>query len=102
MRLSTSVTPQPDGLGPVEAGVEAEIAELSEARPCIADAALAMARVLDNPRAVSSRPAAAKVLTVLLDRLGSASARGRPGVCRWCGRWPGKAAPDPETSNASA
>jgi hypothetical protein len=38
-----------------------------------------MARVLNNPRAVSSRPAAAKVLAVLLDRLRSASARGRPG-----------------------
>jgi hypothetical protein len=85
MHLSTSVTPQPDGLGPVEAGVEAEIAELSEARPGLAQTALATARVLDNPRLVSSLPAAAKVLTVLLDRLGPTSARGRPGVCRGAG-----------------
>ena len=79
MHLSTSVTPQPDGLGPVEAGVEAEIAELSEARPGIAHAALAMARVLNNPRAVSSRPAAAKVLAAPLDNLRLASARERRG-----------------------
>jgi hypothetical protein len=34
---------------------------------------------LDNPKAVSSQPAAAKVLAVLLDKLHSASARGRRG-----------------------
>jgi hypothetical protein len=38
-----------------------------------------MARVSDNPRAVSSQPAAAKVLTGLLDKLRSASGRGRRG-----------------------
>jgi hypothetical protein len=32
----------------------------------------AMARILDNPRAVSSQPAAAKVLAALLDKLRSA------------------------------
>jgi hypothetical protein len=67
------------GSGPVEAGVEAEIAGLTEARPGIAQAALAMARVLDNPRAVNQQPAAAKALASLLDRLCSASARGRRG-----------------------
>jgi hypothetical protein len=38
-----------------------------------------MARVLDNPRAVSTQPAAAKVLAVMLDKLRSASAHGRRG-----------------------
>jgi hypothetical protein len=80
VRLSTPVTPQPDGPGPVEAGVEAEIAELSEARPGIAQAALAMARLLDNPRAVSSQPAAAKVLAALLDKLRSAAGGRRGGL----------------------
>ena len=38
-----------------------------------------MARILDNPRAVNQQPAEAKVLTALLDKLHSASARGRRG-----------------------
>jgi hypothetical protein len=38
-----------------------------------------MARLLDNPKAVNQQPAAAKVLAALLDRLRSASARGRRG-----------------------
>jgi hypothetical protein len=59
--------------------VEAEIAGLAEARPGIAQAALALARIMDNPRAVSSQPAAAKVLAALLDKLRSTSARGRRG-----------------------
>ena len=69
------------GPGPVEAGVEAEIAGLAEAeaRLGLAAVALAVARILDNPKAVSSHPPAAKVLATLLDRLRSASARGRRG-----------------------
>jgi hypothetical protein len=39
----------------------------------------AMARVLGNRKAVSSQPAAAKVLAGLLDELHAASARGRRG-----------------------
>jgi hypothetical protein len=54
--VSSPVTP-----GPVEAGVEAEIAGLADARPGLAAAPLALARILDNPRAVSSQPVAAKV-----------------------------------------
>jgi hypothetical protein len=73
--VSSPVTP-----GPVEAGVEAEIAGLAEARPGLAQIALAMARLLDNPRAVATQPAAAKVLAALLDKLRSASARGRRGA----------------------
>jgi hypothetical protein len=38
-----------------------------------------MARILDNPKAVSSQPAAAKVLAALLDNLRLASARERRG-----------------------
>jgi hypothetical protein len=66
--------------GPVEAGVQAEIGGLgTDARPGLAQAALAMARILDTPTAVNQQPAAAKVLTALLDKLGSTSARGRRG-----------------------
>src|SRR4029077_11387238 len=65
------------GPGPVEAGVEAEIAGLTEARPGLAEAALALARVLDDPRATNQKAAAAKVLVTLLDKLRSASAHGR-------------------------
>ena len=50
-----------------------------EARPGLAQAALAMARILDNPRAVNQQPAAAKVLAVMLEKLRSVSARGRRG-----------------------
>jgi hypothetical protein len=38
-----------------------------------------MARLLDNPKATNQQPAAAKVLATLLDKLRSASARGRRG-----------------------
>jgi hypothetical protein len=40
---------------------------------------LQVARVLDNPRAISSHASAAKVLATLLDKLRAASARGRRG-----------------------
>jgi hypothetical protein len=66
--------------GPVESAVKDEIGGLTaEARPGLAQAALCMARLLDNPKAVNQQPAAAKVLTSLLDKLHSASARGRRG-----------------------
>jgi hypothetical protein len=68
------------GPGPVELAVEAEIGELAGARPGLAQIALALARVLDNPKAVSIQPAAAKVLAALLDKLRSASAHGRRGA----------------------
>jgi hypothetical protein len=38
-----------------------------------------MARLMDNPKAVNQQPAAAKVLAAMLDKLRSASARGRRG-----------------------
>jgi hypothetical protein len=67
--------------GPVESAVQAELHSLDAGtdRPGVAQIALAMARILDNPRAVSTQPAAAKVLATLLDKLRSASARGRRG-----------------------
>jgi len=39
----------------------------------------ALARILDNPQAINQQPAAAKVLAALLEKLRSASARGRRG-----------------------
>ena len=61
-------TSEPGGTavsGAVEAAVAAEIAEMgSGVRPGLAAVALAMARILDNPKAVSSQPPAAKVVAV--------------------------------------
>ena len=68
---------QPSAPGPVESGVRAEMEGLAEARPGLAQAALAIARILDNPKAVSSHPPAAKVLASLLDKLRSAPAQRR-------------------------
>jgi hypothetical protein len=50
-----------------------------EAHPGLVQVALALARILDNPRVLSTQPAAAKVLAALLDKLYSASARHRRG-----------------------
>jgi hypothetical protein len=69
-------TPEP---GPVEAGVQAEIHGVVDARPGLAQIALALARIMDNPKALNQQGAAAKVLAALLDKLRSASARGRRG-----------------------
>jgi hypothetical protein len=72
--------PEPSGPGPVELAVAEEIDGLaSEARPGLVQAALAVARILDNPKAINQQPAAAKVLVSLLEKLRSASARGRQG-----------------------
>jgi hypothetical protein len=70
---------QPSEPGPVESGVEAELAGLTEARPGLAQAALALARILDNPKAVNQQPAAAKTLASLLDKLRTAGAQRRRG-----------------------
>jgi hypothetical protein len=48
----------PDGPGPVEAGVEAEIEGLAQVRPGVAQMALAMAQIMDSTKAVNQRPAA--------------------------------------------
>src|SRR5438270_13493807 len=65
--------------GPVESGVGAELAGLADARPGLAQAALALARIMDSPKTVNQQPAAAKVLASLLDKLRSASAQRRRG-----------------------
>jgi hypothetical protein len=77
----TNVTPDPEpGPGPVEQGVTAEIDGLAaQARPVLAQAALALARILDNPWAVNQQPAAAKTLISMLEKLRAASTRGRRG-----------------------
>ena len=76
-----SNTGNADNAANVESAVMAEINALdgSTVRPGLAAAAVAMARILDNPKAVSSQPPAARVLTSLLDKLRSASAQGRRG-----------------------
>jgi hypothetical protein len=67
--------------GPVEIGVSEEIDGLAaQARPGLAQAALALARILDNPKAVNQQPAAAKVLISMLEKLRSASPAGRRGL----------------------
>jgi hypothetical protein len=49
--------------GPVGSAVKDEIGGLAaEARPGLTQAALAIARILDNPKAINQQPAAAKVL----------------------------------------
>src|ERR1700761_6905224 len=85
-RALRNVTPvSPDEVatefpGPVEAAVNDEIGGLAaDARPGLAQTALALARIMDNPKAVNQQPAAAKVLAALLEKLHSASARGRRG-----------------------
>ena len=79
---SQNTVDDPDsGPGPVEIAVSEEIDGLaSQARPGLAAAALAIARVLDNPRAVNQQPAAAKVLISMLEKLRSASPAGRRGL----------------------
>jgi hypothetical protein len=46
--------------------LQSEPEGLTDECPGLAQVALALARLLDNPKAVSSQPAAAKVLTALL------------------------------------
>jgi hypothetical protein len=64
--------------GPVELGVQAEIDGLAaQARPGLAAAAICLAQLLDNPRAVSQHPSAAKVMVQLLDQVAKAGAPAR-------------------------
>ncbi len=64
-------TPVVEGPGRVEAAVQAEIADLSqaEARPGLAQTALELARLMDNPAATNQKAAAAGKLAELLDKL---------------------------------
>lgn len=58
-------------MGPVEAGVIVEMDGLTQAevRPGLANAALELARLMDNPYATNQKPAAAAKLAELLDKL---------------------------------
>ena len=64
----------------VESAVAEEIGALGgHNRPGLEAVALALARLMDNPRVVSTQPAAAKVLVALLEKLRSVSVRGPRG-----------------------
>jgi hypothetical protein len=67
----SAANPEPAKPGAVEAGVQAEIEGLQQTseRPGVAQMALALARILDDPKAKSQQPAAAANLANLLDRL---------------------------------
>ena len=71
----------PAGVGPAEQAVLDELATLTsaETRKGAAQAALAMARILDNPVALAQQPQAAARLTAILEdlRKGSARRKGR-------------------------
>ncbi|HWY00533.1 MAG TPA: hypothetical protein VNY55_11810 [Mycobacterium sp.] len=69
MAVPSAVVSEAAGPGPVELAVEVEIAGLAEARPGLAQIALSLAKILDNPRAVNQQPAAAAKLADILDRL---------------------------------
>jgi hypothetical protein len=53
----------------VESGVRAEIADLNAPRPGLVATAIALAKVMDDPRATSSKPAAAAKLADMLETL---------------------------------
>lgn len=61
--------------GPVEAGVQAEIHGVVDARPGLAQVALSLARLMDDPKVKNTQPAAAKVLVSVLSQLHSESGR---------------------------
>lgn len=71
----------PSGDGPAVQAVLDELATLTsaETRKGAAQAAIAMARILDNPLALAQQPAAAAKLTAILEdlRKGSARRKGR-------------------------
>jgi hypothetical protein len=71
----------PDGAGPAERAVLEELSALTsaETRKGAAQSAIALARILDNPNAISNHVQAAKALPVVLEdlRKGSARRKGR-------------------------
>ena len=72
----------PSGPGRVEAAVGKEIEglPLAAARPALVETAVSLAKILDNPRAVSQQPAAAGKLVDILDRLHKGSVARRGGL----------------------
>lgn len=79
-----SVAPElpPSGPGRVEAAIGQEIEGLAmaAARPALVETAVSLARILDNPRAISQQPAAAGKLADILDRLHKGAAPRRGGL----------------------
>jgi hypothetical protein len=82
--IPSGVVSEPAGPGPVELGAATEIGELAaEACPGLTQTALALARILDNPKAVSTQPAAARQLVAMLGMLSRRShRRGKLGVVK--------------------
>jgi hypothetical protein len=73
---------QPVGPGPVERAVTSEVSglALAAARPALVETAVSLAKILDNPRAISQQPAAAGKLVDLLDTLHKGAAPRRGGL----------------------
>ena len=67
--ISRGDIPAGRGPGSVELGVLEEIELAAESRPGLAEIALVLARLLDNPAARNMHPAAAKTLVNVLDVL---------------------------------
>lgn len=67
----------PDEIGRNELAVAAEIRTLSSAskHPGLVESALSMAKILDNPIAVTTHPSAQRQLMVALDKLHAASTK---------------------------
>ena len=72
----------PASPGRVEAaiGLETEGLPLAAASPALVETAVSLARILDNPRAVSQQPAAAGKLAEIMDRLHKGAAPRRGGL----------------------
>jgi hypothetical protein len=74
------------GPRPVERAVTSEIGGSTQAdmRPALVETAVSLARILDNPRAISPQAAAAGKLADILDRLhkGAAPSQGGPKLVR--------------------
>jgi len=70
------------GPGRVEAAIrlETEGLALAAVRPALVETAISLARILDNPRAVSHQPAAAGKLADILDRLHKGAVARRGGL----------------------
>jgi hypothetical protein len=66
-------SPAPTDVDPAAGGVEAAVSQeidgLGSPRPGLVATALALARILDNPKAVSTQPAAAAKLADILETL---------------------------------
>lgn len=81
MVLTKRVIIEDDAPGPAEESVLAEVEALSAAvhRPSAVQAAVRLARNLDNPRLATSHASTAKQLVAIMDALYEASASGRRG-----------------------